>query len=359
VTQVKNISPYMVEGPDTVIINRTTPLCQAPEIKFGNQPIDGGHLLLTKDERDCILNETSELSPFIRLFLGAEEFLNGKERWCLWLKDSPPSLLRQSPMVMNRIQDVRSFRLLSKRAETKRLAETPTQFAFISHTDDPYLLIPSVSSERRKFIPIGFMPPETIASNLNLVIPNATLYHFGVLTSTMHMAWVRQVCGRLESRYRYSNKLVYNNFPWPQLDVAQLDGVTPSNHASCVREAAARSYWTSYHEGNAEEEAKAREKHKAGLLKGDAKKVADVEAKAQAVLDVREKYPSSTLADLYDPLTMPPDLVKAHADLDRAVDRCYRSAPFTSDRQRVEFLFALYESLTAPLLPMEKKERTR
>jgi hypothetical protein len=143
------------------------------------------------------------------------------------------------------------------------------------------------------------------------------------------------------------------------MDVSQLEGVTPCTDADFVREAAARTYWTSYHEGSVEEEVKARERHKAGLLKGDAKKVAAVEAKAQAVLDVREKYPRSTLADLYDPLTMPPDLLKAHADLDRAVDRCYRTAPFTSDRQRVEFLFARYESLTAPLLPVEKKGRKK
>jgi hypothetical protein len=152
-------------------------------------------------------------------------------------------------------------------------------------------------------------------------------------------------------------KLVYNNFPWPQLDVSISDYGTLCTEASCVREAAARSYWTSYHEGNAEEEAKAREKHKAGILQGDAKKVAAVEEKAQTVLDVRAKYTTSTLADLYDPSSMPSDLVKAHADLDRAVDRCYRTAPFTSDRQRVEFLFALYESLAAPLLPVAKKGR--
>jgi hypothetical protein len=358
-TQARNISPYLFEGSAMVILNRTTPLCDAPEIKFGNQPIDGGHLLLTKEERKSILDETQELSPYIRLFLGADEFLNGKQRWCLWLKDAPPNLLRKSAIVMERIHAVRTFRLSSERIETRKLADAPAQFAFVSHTEAPYLLIPSVSSERRKIIPIGFMPQETIASNLNLIIPGATRYHFGILTSTMHMAWVRQVCGRLKSDYRYSNKLVYNNFPWPQLDVSIPDCGTPCADASCVREAAARAYWTSYHEGSVEEEAKARERHKAGLLKGDAKKVAAVEAKAQAVLDVRENYPSSTLADLYDPLTMPPDLVKAHADLDRAVDRCYRTAPFTSDRQRVEFLFALYESLTTPLLPVEKKGRKK
>ena len=206
---------------------------------------------------------------------------------------------------------------------------------------------------------MDFRTPDFLIGDAAFLIPNATLYLFGVLTSRMHMSWMRQVCGRLESRYRYSAGLVYNNFPWPQMDLIPTDGIVPCSDANCVREAAARSYWTSYHEGSAEEEEKARKRHKAGLHKGDAKKVADVETKAQTVLDIRGKYPESTLADLYDPLTMPSDLVNAHADLDRAVDRCYRSAPFTSDRQRVEFLFALYESLTAPLLPPEKKRSNK
>ena len=207
---------------------------------------------------------------------------------------------------------------------------------------------------------MAFMSPaQMVCSNKVRLLPSATLFHFGVLTSAMHMDWMRHVTGRLKSDYQYSVKLVYNNFPWPQLDVSIPDYGTPCADENCVKEAAARSYWTSYHEGSVEEEAKAKERHRAGLLKGDAKKVAAVEAKAQAVLDVREKYPRSTLADLYDPSSMPSDLVKAHADLDRAVDRCYRTAPFTSDRQRVEFLFALYESLTAPLLPVEKKLRKK
>jgi hypothetical protein len=359
VTQVKNISPYMVEGPDTVVLNRSAPLCSVPEIGIGNKPIDGGNYLFTPEEKVSFLNLEPAAALYFKRWLGSEEFINGIERWCILLKDCPPDQLRRMPEVLKRVEAVRKLRLESKSPPTQKLATTPTRFHVENFPEGPYLVVPGVSSERRPYIPIGYVTQDIIASNLLNVIQNATLYHFGILTSSMHMAWVRQVCGRLKSDYRYSNKLVYNNFPWPQMDVSHPGEVTPCANADCVREAAARSYWTSYHEDSVEEEAKARERHKAGLLKGDAKKVADVEAKAQAVLDVREKYPSSTLADLYDPLTMPPDLVKAHADLDRAVDRCYRTAPFTSDRQRIEFLFALYESLTAPLLPVEKKMRKK
>jgi hypothetical protein len=171
--------------------------------------------------------------------------------------------------------------------------------------DTRYLLIPGVSSERRRYVPIGFFGPEVVASNLVNVLPDATVFHFGVISSTMHMAWMRQVCGRLESRYRYSNKLVYNNFPWPQ-------------------------------EAGEEQRAK-------------------VEQAAQAVLDAREQFPNSTLADLYDPVAMPPALAKAHAALDQAVDRCYRKEPFHTDRERVEYLFALYEKLAVPLTAPAKK----
>ena len=211
---------------------------------------------------------------------------------------------------MERIQNVAEFRRKSDRKATQELASTPTEFAFSSHTNSTYLLVPSVSSEKRKFIPMGFMPPTTIPSNLCLVIPNAQKFDFGVLSSTMHMAWMRLIAGRLKSDYRYSAKLVYNNYPWPE---------NPTD-----------------------------------------KQKANVEAKAQAVLDARAKYPDSSLADLYDPLTMPPDLVKAHEQLDKAVEQCYRSKPFESDRERVEYLFQLYEQLTAPLTAQpDKPKRTR
>ncbi|MBI1956096.1 MAG: class I SAM-dependent DNA methyltransferase, partial [Acidobacteria bacterium] len=305
----KNISPYLVEGSDLAITNRSKPLCAAPEMKFGNQPIDGGHFILDAAARKELIEKEPKAAKFVRPFLGAQEFINGEERWCLWLADISPSELRSIPEVKKRVELVREFRLGSKRPVTRELAAIPTRFAFISHPNKDYLLVPSVSSERRPYIQIGFMRAEVIASNLCLIVANATLYHFGVLSSAMHMAWVRQVCGRLKSDYRYSTKLVYNNYLWPE---------APS-----------------------------------------AKQRAAVEAAARAVLDTRKKFPDATLADLYDPLAMPPALVKAHADLDRAVDLCYRPQPFDSDRQRVEHLFALYEKLTAPLIAPAKKGRRK
>ena len=229
---------------------------------------------------------------------------------------------------MQRVQAVKAFRLESKRPATNDLAATPTQFAFVSHPNSHYLLLPSVSSERRNFIPIGFMPPEVIASNLCLIIPHATLYHFGILSSTMHNAWMRTVCGRLESRYRYSAGIVYNNYPWPEntSDVG-------AGHAREMPE----------------------NKSIAGMTRSYRDRV---EAAALAVLDARAQFPQSSLADLYDPLTMPPVLVKAHQALDRAVDACYRKATFTNDAQRVEFLFGRYQQLTS-LLPTEKLAKAR
>jgi len=303
--EVKNISPYLVEGSNTVVLNRSKPLCDVPGIGVGNQPIDGGNYLFKADEKNSFVEIEPSSAPLFRRWFGAEEFINGVERWCLMLKDCPPDELRKMPEVIKRVDAVRLSRLASKRPVTRKLALTPTRFAHENLPFGNFLVVPGVSSERRSYIPIGYQTPEVIASNLVNIVPDATLYHFGVLTSTMHMAWVRQVCGRMKSDYRYSNKLVYNNYPWPQ-DVND------------------KRSWA-------------------------------VETVAQRVLDVRVKYKSSTLADLYDPLTMPPDLVKAHTDLDRAVDRCYRTASFTNECQRVEFLFALYESLVVPLLPAKKK----
>lgn len=306
---VGNISPYLVSGPDRAITNRSTPISSAPEIRFGNQPIDGGGLLLNEGERFTLLTNAPRAEKYVRPYLGSQEFINGKKRWCLWLKDASPAELRAIPEIMRRIEGVREFRMSSRRPATRELAATPAQFAFVSHPDCDYLLIPSVSSERRLYIPIGFMPPDVIASNLCLIVPGATLYDFGIISSAMHMSWVRQVCGRLKSDYRYSNKLVYNNFPWPE---------SPDD------------------------------RHRAAVVAG-----------ADSVLSARKEFPDATLADLYDPLAMPPSLVKAHAGLDRAVDLCYRPQPFQNDRQRVEHLFALYEKLTAPLIPPDRKKRRR
>ena len=298
-SEAKNISPYLVDGPDVVVVNRSKPLCNVPEIKFGNQPIDGGYLLMNEDQKREVNRECPKAKKWIRLYLGAEEYINGLKRWCLWLKDALPHEINECQPVMRRVDEVKKFRLSSKRPDTVKLAKSPSQFAFVSHTEKSYLIIPSASSERRDYIPMGFLPANVIASNLCLIIPGAQTYHFGILTSSMHMAFVRQICGRLKSDYRYSAKLVYNNFPWPQ---SMTD-----------------------------------------------KQIAKIEAKAQAVMDARAVHPDSNLAVLYSQLTMPPNLRKAHDELDKAVEQCYRKEPFKSDRERVEFLFTLYEKLTNPL----------
>lgn len=292
----KNINPYLVDAPNVLIASRSKPICDVPPIKFGNQPIDGG--LLTKfstEKKEKFINEEPGAAKYFRRFMGSEEFINGIERWCLWLQGADPAELRKMPRLARQIEEVKKFRLLSKRADTRKLANTPTLFAFTSHSESNYIIIPSVSSESRHYIPMGFMPPSVIASNLCLIVPDASLYHFGVLESEMHMAWMRTVCGRLKSDYRYSNTIVYNNFPWPQ-DVSDKDKE-------------------------------------------------NVEKTGQLVLDVRKEFPSSTLADLYDPNTMPPKLLKAHQDLDKAVDKCYGKKGFTTAAERLEFLFGRYKKL--------------
>ncbi len=353
--EVRNISPYLLEGNDVVVMPRNKPLCSVPEMIFGSMPNDGGNLLLSDQEKTDLVNSEPQASRWIRPFLGSQEFINSERRWCLWLEEVEPRELRGMPQVLKRVEAVRKVRSESVRETTRKLAALPTLFGENRQPKSDYLLVPSVSSERRPFIPIGYLTSNVIASNLVNIIPDATLYHFGILTSTMHMAWVRQVCGRLKSDYRYSVKLVYNNFPWPRLEVG---GRTDKAWPLSVRETHINFLMTPYDAGIPQETLPPKVVSKSGLGR-DAKKVAAVEAKAQAVLDARARYPLSTLADLYDPLTMPADLVKAHADLDRAVDRCYRPQPFTSERQRVEFLFALYESYTAPLLPAEKTKRRR
>jgi hypothetical protein len=295
----KNISPYLIEGPDLALQNRSTPLCKVPGMVIGNKPIDGGHYLFTPDEKKAFLEKEPLAKPYFRRWIGSDEFINGIERWCLWLGECPPEDLRKMKEVQKRVEAVKAVRLASKSAPTKKLAEKPTRFHVEFSPTGNYLVVPETSSERRTFVPIGFMGPTVLPSNAIKVIPRATLFEFGVLTSTMHMAWMRQVGGRLESRYRYSVKLVYNNYPWPS------NLITESRSA--------------------------------------------VESAAQSVLNARASHHKATLADLYDPLTMPEDLRKAHATLDKAVDRCYRKEVFGSERERVEFLFGEYRKLTNPL----------
>ncbi|MFA4943840.1 MAG: DNA methyltransferase [Lentisphaeria bacterium] len=342
VREVRNISPYLVEGPDTAIVNRQKPLCAVPEIGIGNKPIDGGNYLFTAAEKDAFLKLQPEAAPYFRPWIGSAEFINGWQRWCLWLGDCPPGELRKMPEVMKRIEAVREFRLASKSPPTQKLALTPTRFHVENLPASNFLVVPGVSSERRPYIPIGFMTPDVIASNLVNIIPAATLWHFGILTSAMHMAWVKQVCGRLKSDYRYSNKLVYNNFPWPQPapDAADKSNLSDGSVGSDRSDRSGRS-----------------DKAAAEF----ARRRAAVEASAQAVLDARAPHLArgSTLADLYDPLTMPPELVRAHQALDHAVEKCYRPAPFAGDRARVEHLFALYEKLTTGPLEAGMKARPR
>ncbi len=307
VSKVQNISPYLIEGANLAVTNRQTPICDVPPIGIGNKPIDDGNYLFTPEEKRAFLKIEPAARKYFRRWVGSKEYINGIERWCLWLGDCPPAQLRQMPHARKRVDNVRNFRKKSKSGPTRKIADQPTRFHVENMPARKYLLIPKVSSERRKYIPVGFVRPRVLASDLCFILPNATLWHFGVVSSAMHMAWVRQVCGRLESRYRYSAKLVYNNFPWP---------ASPTG-----------------------------------------KQKAAVEAAAQKVLNLRSEYVDATLADLYDPLATPAKLTKAHAALDRAVERCYRKQPFTSDRQRVEFLFALYEKLTSPLIEPSRRRR--
>ena len=295
----KNINPYLVDAPNAVLENRTNPICDVPKMINGSKPADGGNLLLSDEEKHKLLEVEPQAEKFIRPFLGADEFINNIPRWCLWLVGVSPGELRTMPHVMQRVEAVKAMRSASKDAQTQKDAATPTLFQKIRQPVEPYLLVPSVSSENRLYVPIGYLQPEIIVSNLVYSIPNATLYHFGILTSTMHNAWMRTVCGRLESRYRYSAGIVYNNFPWPEPSDTQRK---------------------------------------------------TIETAAQTVLDARAQFPSSTLADLYDPLAMPPELVRAHQTLDRAVDAAYGKKSFASEAERVAFLFERYQTITS-LLP--------
>jgi type I restriction-modification system DNA methylase subunit len=321
-TEARNINPYLVDALDIVLMSRGRPLCNAPEIGIGNKPIDGGNYLFTTEEKGAFLKREPKSARWFRRWIGSDEFINNYERWCLWLGDCPPEELRQMPEAMTRVEAVRAFRLASKSAPTRKLASTPTRFHVENIPDKPYLVIPEVSSERRNYIPMGFMKPSTLASNLVKIVPHATLFHFGMLSSAMHMAWVKSVCGRLKSDYRYSKDIVYNNYPWP--DHPRLASSAPPPK-----------------------------------LGGGRGVVASIEEAAQAVLDARAAHPDASLADLYDPVAMPPNLRKAHQALDKAVDAAYGKKNFSSDAERVAFLFELYHKYTSLLPGPESVKRRR
>lgn len=305
--KAKNINPYLLDTKDIFIDKKSNPICNVPEMNFGNMPADGGQFLFSRDEKEDFLIKEPDSKKYFKPFISANEFINNKERWCLWLENIEPNELKKLKFVLDRVNAVKKIREKSSRPQ---LAEKPNLFAQITQPKNlDYILIPRHSSENRKFIPIGFFNSKNIASDSCLIIPNGTLFHFGILTSTMHMAWVKTTCGRLESRFRYSKDIVYNNFPWPE---------NPTD-----------------------------------------KQIKAIEEKAQAVLDARAAFPDSSLADLYDPLTMPPALVKAHNELDKAVDAAYSKQAFTSEAKRMEFLFELYEKYTAGLFGGEKKGRKK
>jgi hypothetical protein len=262
----------------------------------GGKPVEGGHLIFTDDEKNAFLKKEPKAESFLRPFMSAEDFINNRKRWCLWLIGAKPHELRSMPLVMKRVEAVREFRLASVKAATREYANCPAQFMEIKQPEEGcYLLIPRVSSERRKYVPIGFLDFLTIASDAVQFIPNASLFEFGVLTSNIHNAWMRAVCGRLKSDYRYSANIVYNNFAW------------------C----------------NPTDEQKAK-----------------IEKTAQAILDARAKYPESSLADLYDELSMPPELRKAHQENDRAVMEAYGFwGKLNSESECVAELMKMYQKL--------------
>jgi len=307
--KVQNINPYLVDAPDVLLKKRRKPIQSTPEIALGSIPYDGGNLILTPEEKLELIKANPKVSPYIRPLMGSKEFINNHERYCIWLPGIPPVIIRKFPCILDRLERVREMRLASQRLTTQKLASCPMVFGELRQPNTDYLAIPEVSSERRSYIPIGFISNDVIASNLLYTISRPTIYHLGILTSSMHMAWMRAVCGRLENRYRYSASIVYNNFPWPQ---------NPTD-----------------------------------------KQQQAVEKAAQAVLDARAKYPTSSLADLYDPLSMPSELAKAHHKLDTTVDNVYAKKKFSGDSDRVAFLFQLYEQIATPILPKKSKHSKR
>ena len=298
-SKVKNINPYLTNSSDPVLLRRKNPLSKIPNIKRGNSAYDGGNFIFqSREEYEEFISQEPQSKKFVKKLIGAKEFLNNGERWCLWLLGASPLELRTSHKILERVQKVKDFRLNSKGAETRKYAGTPTLFRD-KNQPETYIVIPRVSSENRKYIPFGFFDSNSIVSDSCLFAPNVSLYDFGILSSEMHMSWVRVVAGRLKSDFRYSKDIVYNNYPFPLI---------PSNTNKKI-----------------------------------------VMTKAQKVLDVRTEFPDCSLADLYDPLTMPPKLVKTHQELDKAVDLCYRPQAFTNETARIEFLFDLYNQYTAGL----------
>ena len=304
--EVKNINSYLTEGKEILIESRSNPIHSFPEMFKGSQPTDGTKLLLTKNERDVFIANEPLSKDWIKPFIGGDELLNNIPRYCLWLKNCAPDLLKKMPLVLKRLSEVTEARLKSSTPSVREFAKHPSLFTQDRQPNTDYLAMPRVSSENRIYIPIAYVSKDVICGDSLVVIPSATKYLYGMLQSKMHMTWVKYICGRLESRIRYTSA-IYNSFSFPE---------NPSE-----------------------------------------KQIKTIEEKAQKVLDVRGEFPNSSLADLYDPLTMPPALVRAHNELDRAVDLTYRPQPFTGEANRMAFLFELYEKFTADLFTKPKPKK--
>jgi len=306
--KVKNINPYLVDAKNIIISKKSNPINDVPKMSFGNMPLDGGNLLLSESEKKEFLDKEPQAEKYIKPLISAYEFLNGEKRWCFWLVNIEPGDLKKMPETLKRVELVKKFRLDSVAPSTQKFASVPTLFRD-RNQPETYILIPSTSSENRKYIPMGFFGHDEIANNSCHTIPNGSHYHFGVLMSMMHMAWVKNICGRLKSDFRYSKDIVYNNYPWPE---------NPNE-----------------------------------------KQIKIIEDSVSKILEVRGLFSNSTLADLYSPLTMPPALVKAHQELDKAVDLAYRPQVFINEIKRMEFLFELYEKYTADLFTKEKDKKVK
>ena len=294
--KANNTNSYLMDAPNVFVESRSKPLANVPPMRFGSMPRDGGGFILTDEEKEELIKNEPLAEKWVHPYIGAYEFINNKTRWCLWLVDANPAELKKCPTVMKRVQQIQEFRANSVAAGTRKFAATLTLFCQIAQPNSEYIVVPKVSSERRRYVPMGFLPKDVIASDLVFLIPNATLYNFGILTSNVHMAWMRAVCGRLKSDYRYAKDIVYNNFPWP----------TPT-----------------------------------------AEQKVRIEQTAQAILDARTKYPGCSLADLYDEATMPPELRKAHQQNDKAVMQAYGFwGKLNTETECVAELMKMYQLLT-------------
>jgi len=302
----KMINHYLIEAETIFIQKKSTPIQEkTPELSYGSEPREGGFLLLSSEEREKIIKEEPKLKKYIKRFISSDDFINNIFRYCFWLVNADPTDIKNSKILTTRLEQVRKFREKSLQKQANASSETPSLFTSIRQPKSDYLLIPIVSSENRKYIPIGYIDKNVITSNANFSLPDASLYQFGILTSKMHMVWTSYVCGRLEMRYRYSNTIVYNNFAFPNPTVKQKEAI---------------------------------------------------EKAAQEVLNIRDKFPNSSLAVLYDPLTMPPELLKAHQKLDKAVEKSY-GKEFNNDTDRITHLFFLYQKLTEGLFAEKPKKR--